>query len=225
MKTRRMITIRWAFSYISYFIIIVIKLALLWIYSQHFAQILNVIQDELINDLFRHAPWFNFFRSYICLGINACFCILISAPAAGGPGSQLAAGAAAVPGQIGLLPPQQPTIGQQQLELPSKFDLSSMMNWSVVANERGVSELWFHLSRKTRFYLSLAYTLLLVRASIRFVYMYRLHVFFWSSFSFHMPPKAKPRSRRTTYRSASKSFSNIYAPWIRTSLRSQHSAG
>lgn len=55
-------------------------------------------------------------------------CIFITAPTAGGPAGQLAAGAAAVPGQIGLLPPQQPTIGQQQLELPSTFDISSTIN-------------------------------------------------------------------------------------------------
>lgn len=47
---------------------------------------------------------------------------MLSAPTAGGPGGpggQLAPGAVAVPGQIGLLQQQQPSMGQQPLDLPS----------------------------------------------------------------------------------------------------------
>lgn len=49
---------------------------------------------------------------------------MLSAPTAGGPGGpggQLAPGAVAVPGQMGLLQQQQPSIGQQPLELPSEL--------------------------------------------------------------------------------------------------------
>ena len=49
--------------------------------------------------------------------------LIVPAPNAGGPGGQLAPGAVAVPGQMNLLQPQQPSFGQQPLELPSKFIL------------------------------------------------------------------------------------------------------
>lgn len=51
----------------------------------------------------------------------------VLAPTAGGPGGQLAPGAVAVPGQMNLMQPQQPSFGQQPLELPSKMIISALI--------------------------------------------------------------------------------------------------
>lgn len=59
---------------------------------------------------------------------------MLSAPTAGGPGGpggQLAPGAVAVPGQIGLLQQQQPSIGQQPLDLPSKLTVKCVSSFSL----------------------------------------------------------------------------------------------